>query len=129
MGCDIHDVLQVKKNGQWVTVATDIFDGRSYLLFGILSGVRGWYVNTISEPKGLPDDFIMDKDSDENHAGCWMGNHSYSWLTFKEMNDRLHKTKLPEEYEILASLLIKCVNKLPEDSKKIDFRYVFGFDS
>ena len=91
MGTDIHTVVQVLRDGKWVTVAKDVATDRDYSLFAILAGVRNGYgfagiptgdaVKPISEPRGLPDDFLMDEEED------YLGDHSHSWLLLSEMND------------------------------------------
>lgn len=79
MGCDIHTIGQVRKNGQWTTVATNIAnENRNYDDFAILANVRngygfagsdtgeGW--TPISEPKGLPDDLELEDDTPNRYG-------------------------------------------------------------
>lgn len=96
MGCDIHGVIQVNLFGYWRTIALDLAsESRSYDTFAVLAGVRngsgfagiktgeGW--KSISEPKGLPEDFRL---CDEMcHLGKWLGDHSHSYLTLQEIED------------------------------------------
>jgi hypothetical protein len=67
MGTDIHSIAQVKRDGQWVTVAIGIAgDQRNYNTFAMLANVRngrgfaGCWTSTgfpvIHEPRGLPED-------------------------------------------------------------------------
>ena len=68
MGCDIHLMTEVKKEGKWELNTKDIFgdeyyesdspfDRRSYSLFSFLADVRQRdNIKPISEPKGLPED-------------------------------------------------------------------------
>lgn len=82
MGTDIHSIAQVKRDGQWVTVAIGIAgDQRNYNTFAMLANVRngrgfaGCWTSTgfpvIHEPRGLPkdlaavDDFV-ENDEDDN---------------------------------------------------------------
>lgn len=90
MGCDIHSVAQVKKNGVWKTVLQDVAgDHRSYDTFAMLADVRngsgfagvktGGGFEPISQPKGFPDDF--DVDDHEYHLitpGTPSGD-TYDW--------------------------------------------------
>lgn len=42
MGCDIHDLVQIKKEGKWKTVTLEPCGAfRNYHTFGMLAGVRG----------------------------------------------------------------------------------------
>jgi hypothetical protein len=132
MGADIHMVVQVRKDGDWVD-----FDGmmecesccgtgecdwrknkicwrcegskleplryrnRNYDAFAILADVRNGHgfagcdtgdgFVPISEPRGLPDDFerISEEYSNDGEKvrGHDLGEHSFSWLTLKELLD------------------------------------------
>ncbi len=91
MGCDIHGVFQTRysKESLWRT-EMEIEDGRNYLAFSALAGVRNYTgVTPISEPRGLPDDFDMKEASKVMRYGDpnnpWMGDHSFSWLTLDEI--------------------------------------------
>jgi hypothetical protein len=108
MGCDIHSVAQVFKDGRWVTVAHEpTGDDRSYDTFAVLANVRNGYgfagVSTgegwpyISEPRGLPEGFPLDSDDSERHEDQWMGDHSHSWLLLSEIENFI-ETKLPKTY-------------------------------
>ena len=70
MGTDIHSIAQVKRDGQWVTVAIGIAgDQRNYNTFAMLANVRngrgfaGCWTSTgfpvIHEPRGLPSDLVL----------------------------------------------------------------------
>lgn len=93
MGCDIHSVVQIFKDGQWQTVEhRPGKDQRDYDTFAVYANVRngygfagvvtgnGWPI--ISEPRGLPPDFHI---WNEQHHGTWMGDHSHSWLLLSEI--------------------------------------------
>lgn len=102
MGCDIHSVAQVKKDGKWTTLLTAPGgDHRNYDTFAILANVRNGsgfagcdtgdgYV-PISESRGLPTDFKTDEDSDDYHDGKWMGDHSYSHHTLAQIQEYMAK--------------------------------------
>lgn len=88
MGTDIHAFFQAKKNGNWEFVDSEYEQDRHYQLFSHLAGVRngtgfagvrtGDPVTPISEPRGIPSDFVL------GNNGEWLGDHSYSWLTAEE---------------------------------------------
>ena len=76
MGTDIHSIAQVKRDGQWVTVAIGIAgDQRNYNTFAMLANVRngrgfaGCWTSTgfpvIHEPRGLPEDLAAVDDFDD----------------------------------------------------------------
>lgn len=108
MGTDIHLRVQRKENDKWVWAdgIGDTFDwerddgktfysDRNYRLFSILADVRngrgfaGVYTgegfNPIAEPRGLPED--MRSMSGKEVWDAELGEHSYSWLTVKELVD------------------------------------------
>jgi dihydrofolate reductase len=100
MGCDIHGVFQKQdsKTKTWEDVESKYEGDRHYQLFAVLAGVRNGYgfagcpigdaVKPISEPRGFPRDFVLDAVNDQNyvcHRGMWMGDHSHSWLTGKQL--------------------------------------------
>jgi hypothetical protein len=63
-------------------LATDWYSQRNYYAFAILANVRHDHFNPISLPKGLPNDLSEDLKTKD----C-LGEHSFSWLTVKEMID------------------------------------------
>jgi len=114
MGTDIHSIAQIKKNGAWMTVARAIADDdRNYDSFAVLADVRngqgfagivtgeGW--RPISQPRGLPADLLVnvkhgspsiptetwyyqfDKDHSDPQTSFFLGEHSHSWVTLKEI--------------------------------------------
>ena len=124
MGTDIHGIFQKRTDCGWEDVATEYDEDRHYRLFSALAGIRngvgfagityGEPIKPISEPRGLPNDFIMccnTKDDDDDDLSyhlvtnidvfapfrreykieegspyyMWMGDHSFSWLSDKEM--------------------------------------------
>lgn len=110
MGCDIHSIAQVKKDGKWVTKIPRVADdNRDYNSFAILANVRNGYgvaaVTTgegwtpIAQPRGLPNDIELieesvespvwywdfDEKKEEPETTVWLGDHSHSWLTLDEI--------------------------------------------
>lgn len=125
MGCDIHLAVEVQNgDGKWERAlpppeACDPwlakqaaeqpddryyterarvtwFHDRNYNLFAILAGVRNGYdLESISEPRGLPDDLSLElrklnyddplyvESEDSNDIS--LGDHSQSWLTLAEL--------------------------------------------
>jgi len=122
MGCDIHSLGQVKKNGKWISkIARVGGDDRDYDSFAVLANVRngsgfagvetgeGWPF--MSEPKGLPSDldindeyvsvptwyWCFDKEKKEPQDELWMGDHSHSYHTLAEIEEFV-ESKLPKTY-------------------------------
>lgn len=109
MGTDIHAVFQKKNQelGTWEDFEQKLWDeGRHYQLFAVLAGVRNGFgfagvklgdpVEPISEPRGFPEDFEVHSGEwhgtkvcpyDGEPRGDWLGDHTHSWLTGKEMLD------------------------------------------
>lgn len=106
MGCDIHPLVQVKRNEKWEHEPfpdgtwRGPFRQRDYIFFGVLAGVRCHDVTPIAEPRGLPDDldYEVNEDGyvpallnvdlyDDEIPDClWLGEHSYSWVTLAELD-------------------------------------------
>lgn len=129
MGCDIHTLVQVKHNNEWVTVGVNVADDRSYLTFGALAGIRDRTVKPIAEPRGLPEDL----NSFYKDSGM-LGEHSFSWLTVDEINSYIYDVindydnQLTTNLEVLIETIADC---LPWDANvpMENVRFVFGFDS
>lgn len=147
MGCDIHDLVQVKREGKWKTVVLDpVGSPRNYYTFAMLAGVRNGSetkITPIAEPRGLPKDFGHEVD-DENYilppgnvdkreaflgddAKFWLGDHSHTWLLLSEMK----AYKVPDVIHHYYDDLLKELEKIANDNESYDneVRYVFGFDN
>jgi hypothetical protein len=104
MGCDIHICIERKIDGVWTLadVRPEALAHRNYNVFAILADVRngsgfagiktGNGFKPIAEPRGLPDDlcaeirdYQYDDDHDEKDWGKNLGDHSFSWLTLREV--------------------------------------------
>lgn len=93
MGCDIHIYAEVKRDGKWQRAGIEVPDDRNYWTFSLMADVRnghgfagsptGKAVTPISEPRGLPEDRATFDEEDED--GIWLGDHSHSWLTLREL--------------------------------------------
>lgn len=111
MGCDIHPYIEQRINGKWTLLRKQptrhgrkfdlpsIYD-RNYNVFAILADVRNGHgfagVKTsegfkpIHAPRGLPDDLSDELNRDypeDDEDAPWLGDHSFSWLGFREIFD------------------------------------------
>jgi len=126
MGCDIHTVGQIRgRDGKWETKRENIADEwRTYDSFAVLANVRngsgfagcdtgeGW--KPIAEPRGLPEGFKMkyeDHIYDYDEKKKWMGDHSHSWVTLKELKDKI-KTYKNKLYEIHGMISLEQYKQL-----------------
>jgi hypothetical protein len=91
VGCDIHYVWEVKRDGKWVEAPTQPELDRNYRLFSVLANVRNGYgfagsdtgdrITPIAMPRGMPGDSTLEANAKE-----WdCDGHSHSWLTLAEM--------------------------------------------
>jgi hypothetical protein len=77
----------------WVAFDDRMYFNRNYDLFAMLAGVRngrgfagiptGTGFNSISEPRGLPEDVSPEVKAESEAWGC--DGHSHSWLTVAEL--------------------------------------------
>jgi hypothetical protein len=120
-------------NGQWVLIADDVYEGRSYPLFALLAGVRNdpeWGITPISEPRGVPDDASRQYELEAQYqAEC--GYHSFSWLTAEDIRAvDLNATYTRDgTVRTLGSLLatIPVLDRLYDHTRQ--YRLVFYFSS
>lgn len=101
MGTDIHGFLQIKESNGWKNIGA-IPRGRNYILFAVLADVRNGFefagvethepVNPISAPRGLPPD----------SPGGYFGDHSYSWLSIKEVLEYGEWSRVLKETGVLS---------------------------
>lgn len=107
MGTDVHAIWQKKTENGWEDIYSNWDQDRDYLLFAVLADVRNGMVFDpiipISKPRGFPSDFTLVEDGHPIQSqSCvpnwkqkyyrendpfWMGDHSYTWLSGKEMLD------------------------------------------
>jgi hypothetical protein len=104
MGTDIHIAAEHFIDGKWHLAYVDLPEYRNYWAFAVLADVRNGYgfagiskgdpVTPISLPRGLPDDLSQElrappdtDDEDYSSKRIWLGNHSFSWVTLKELLD------------------------------------------
>jgi hypothetical protein len=94
MGCDIHSVCQVFKDGKWSDVTDEIFQYynnekcsepfvfRNYGVFGFLANVINYsFVPYLDNPRGLPKDITLGGEYEDYKYG----EHSFSWLSLEEL--------------------------------------------
>lgn len=162
MGCDIHVCCEFRKDGQWksadlfymydgIPKVVPVYNFRSYMLFGILAGVRSFEYEPICEPRGMPDDCC---ESTKNLYDCWGADaHTPSYLTYRELQERLKVCSREldgwtSEYEVLLRFVKPVFERMCDifwifiddvtDEKYFgdralshsdDFRVVFWFDN
>lgn len=125
MGTDIHLVVQAKRGGTWQVVEPpdldwhDDFDKkykrwcsyRNYDAFAILADVRNGYgfagcatgeamIPVVPERRGLPPE-ITPEDADYDRLN--LGDHSFHWLTLRELVDYPHWDKQRLSYGVVTS--------------------------
>lgn len=108
MGCDIHLFVEIRKDGEWVSVdewekdedgdidvnyQNQFYHDRNYEVFAMLANVRngrgfvgsntGDGLIPISQPKGLPEDVSKEISDYSDHWG--VDGHSHSYLTVQEL--------------------------------------------
>jgi DNA-binding transcriptional ArsR family regulator len=136
MGCDIHCILQKRTKGVWHTVCAISDIERNYTLFGILAGVRCDEYQPIDAPRGIPKgvDHVIKptRAGDECRVyfgdyDYWLGTHSYSWLTIREILKYYAKNWCNEEIRLSLNYLLNILAE--RITKKGVYRIVFGFDS
>lgn len=95
MGCDIHTITEIKRQGKWERVpeVPAEFTERCYSVFAFLANVRNsWDIDGF-KPKGLPEDISglkFDKyDDDDDYAIDFSAEnenfHSHSYLSLQEL--------------------------------------------
>ena len=159
MGCDIHAVVQVRKEGKWETIDDRgpegvtggyrwrVLSNRNYAVFSILANVRNFSTAvpwpSIANPRGLPDEFGMEDechtdamDDDLDGEKMWMGDHSHSWVTLQELDEydwshvRHYESGPPYSAEdACGDFYLRVIPWLRSLGNPEDVRLVFGFDS
>lgn len=127
MGCDIHTVVEIKKENAWVGLeeCPKEFESRNYALFAFLAGVRNSFNTKGFEPKGFPDDMsekAKEKFEDDSDL------HSKSYLTLKELDESDKKDAFAHKCRIVRAFWEKFKElggQLPdgmevEDDFKVD---------
>lgn len=135
MGCDIHYVFQVKTDDGWQDAPGMYEADRNYLTFTALANVRNFYDDTkkipiLASAKGYPEDF--DVADGERHGGRWLGDHSHSFVTRKELAEFWAANKealVDTEIAVIVYDMGRLSWGAGKYGRYLDVRMVFGFDS
>ena len=126
MGCDIHTITEIRKNGKWERVqeVPEEFNCRNYSVFAFLANVRNSFDTQGFQPKGLPEDISalhFDYCEDGNYFDINFDSedyHSHSYLTLQELQDK-DKTDLQMvKCKVVKAFMDKFIEsggKIPED--------------
>lgn len=141
MGANIHQHIEVKKNGQWHHLSQPhVF--RDYTYFGLLAGIRG-KMEPIIPPRGLPDDvtFVTTVDYEQTADRYGEGKVvNASWFGPEELRElqsaltRIEKIRKVSDPCVSMNLetdyLHAYINGNPVASHQgwDDVRLVFWFD-
>ena len=141
MACDIWMDLYEKKGDKSYKKVENFkdFEGRSYLLFSILAGVRnnGEVDEPIQEQRGLPDGLSWDNGQKGILNGVNLGDHSYGYVTIQEILDYKYWDNITYYYGEEETFRSACeffwnfLNQVIEENKSIkpnDLYFVMGFD-
>lgn len=117
------------------------YNDRNYSLFGMLADVRngrgfagallGDGFIPISEPRGLPDDLSAELDQKnfdhDDECAFWLGDHSWSWLTVKELLDYNWNQTTKECCLVPYSYFLKWRKSAPAEPDPKECDEPFGF--
>lgn len=118
MGCDIHIIVEIKKDDKWMYVPErpESYRSRNYRLFAVLADVRNSFDIACFEPKGIPEDisgkqfawqsewdFIKNRYETGENLMCVTGDGERISLFGKE-SDRIRRVITEEEYDELNAL-------------------------
>lgn len=89
MGCDIHIITEIKKNGKWTYISEipPTFNERNYVIFAVLANVRNSFCINGFQPKGLPDDLSCRKAGFESEMPFIKRHYENDTLTCVRMPD------------------------------------------
>ena len=122
MGCDIHIITEVKKNGKWeyVPEVPKSLDTRNYTTFAVLSGVRDSFNSNIFPVKGLPSDISGKKfcfESDRPHIERLYNEDSTTCLVIgDEIVSELYSCGGKTHIEITEAEYVQ-IKKEPDESR------------
>lgn len=129
MGCDIHGIIEVRHNDEWLMHSHLKDDSRNYSRFAQLAGVRSNLEQNPRQPEGIPKSACQ---STRYHSNQWGGDgHSHSWLDLKEAsvvflitdyNPTIYAQKYPESHYF-------GIDHEAEGKSLDDYRLVFWFDN
>lgn len=133
MGCDIHPILEVKRDGHWwqLTDEPAYLRNRNYFVFGMLTGGRVRYgkgQKLFPEPRGYPSDNIRKR-------GGWSrydeleedpDRHSASWVTLRELAEAAYNEETRKQ---LGAGWFVMLDELQAFGALDAVRIVFDFDN
>lgn len=149
MGCDIHSVAidangNVIEGGKWADGKTanpdceythgegEPFGWRIYGVFAFLAGVRNYSgIAPISEPRGLPADLKPDARDDYWHDDCWLGDHSFSWLSVAELVEFDYDAMMEDRRvagRLASGMISGACTAEPGHGKRMTWREFLGPD-
>lgn len=108
MGCDIHIITEVNKDGKWehIEEVPTSLDNRNYPLFTFLAGVRDYFNGKGFEPKGKCEDASdYTKEQFEYDSGDYTDFHSHSYLTLKELKESDKSDYYAHKYRVSYNLI------------------------
>lgn len=107
MGCDIHTMVDIWENGQWVLCkghyspfTDEAGYPRDYNTFSFLANIRNEVgCPYISEPRGLTEERKEEtkEESYHGHSNYYDSYHSHSWITLKELLEYDYKKLFKDE--------------------------------
>lgn len=130
MGCDIHTIIQVKKQNKWENLLNESikeFEERNYSTFAVLANVRNSFQKKHFEVKGMPTDlenhYIKLSDNEDDVLDFDLEDyHSHNYITLKEFKEFDYtdycelKGKLPK---LFYDTFIKLGGVMPNGIKVI----------
>lgn len=140
MGCDIHLHKEVKINGKWHYYGQARIS-RNYQLFGLIAGVRDADVQSISRPRGLPNDAtemtMFEYNNDLGHTPTYIKSSevdkidAFYFAQSLELNDPFGLNNMEREFGYLFGNSWTGFFKYPCDRPDglEDFRFICWFDS
>lgn len=133
MGCDIHIITEIKKDGKWefVPEIPKSLDKRNYTTFAVLAGVRDSFNSNIFPVRGLPSDIskkkfrfesdrpYMEKQYNEDSTTCLVIGDEIVGELYAWCDDERYKKTMVE----ITELEYERLNKMKQDSWSYGSRY------
>lgn len=105
MGCDIHTIVQIKRNRKWeyVPELPKVFDERNYHIFSILANVRNYWNTKGFEPKGLPLDLGGMKFGWESRKNKYKNNYENRTTRIIRLPNGETKSSIDDCFKVYVS--------------------------
>lgn len=124
---------------EWETITEDNYTyyetdmphiHKNYGLFGYLANVRREIVNSLGDPKGLPEDVSSEVKRASDAYG--IDGHSHSWVNLHTLKLHLMENLInPSEhfpwYQESLQEIVRLFDNFKDDEE--EFRFVFWFDN